>query len=118
MGAQSRSEGAVLRFAKYYTPAVVLTCLLIIVVPAAMQQGNLKVGLISASAVVYSCTIFPSKRKNRQMPQSVVCCVLPWLELCMQTSHLDAVGVQYKGIILCGFDIGCSMCLLYKLWVA
>jgi cation transport ATPase len=43
MGQQSKSEGAVLRFAKYYTPLVVLTCVLLIVVPAIMRKGDLKV---------------------------------------------------------------------------
>ena len=40
MGQQSKSEGAVLRFAKYYTPLVVLTCVLLIVVPAIMRKGG------------------------------------------------------------------------------
>lgn len=43
MGQQSKSEGAVLRFAKYYTPLVVLTCVLLIVVPAIMRKQDLKV---------------------------------------------------------------------------
>ena len=43
MGQQSKSEGAVLRFAKYYTPLVVLTCVLLIVVPAIMRKRDLKV---------------------------------------------------------------------------
>lgn len=43
MGQQSKSEGAVLRFAKYYTPLVVSTCVLLIVVPAIMRKQNLKV---------------------------------------------------------------------------
>lgn len=42
MGQQSKSEGAVLRFAKYYTPLVVLTCVLLIVVPAIMRKRDLK----------------------------------------------------------------------------
>ncbi len=43
MGQQSKSEGAVLRFAKYYTPLVVLICVLLIVVPAIMRKRDLKV---------------------------------------------------------------------------
>ncbi len=48
MGQQSKSEGAVLRFAKYYTPLVVLTCVLLIVVPAIMRKQDLKVHCRSA----------------------------------------------------------------------
>ncbi|KAL3134436.1 hypothetical protein ABBQ38_006494 [Trebouxia sp. C0009 RCD-2024] len=42
MGQHSKSEGAVLRFAKYYTPLVVLICVLLIVVPAIMRKRDLK----------------------------------------------------------------------------
>lgn len=49
MGQQSKSEGAVLRFAKYYTPLVVSTCVLLIVVPAIMRKQDLKVHSRSAA---------------------------------------------------------------------
>ena len=44
MGQQSKSEGAVQHFARYYTPAVVLACVLLIIIPACMQKRDLKVG--------------------------------------------------------------------------
>lgn len=47
MGQQSKSEGVVLHFAKYYTPLVVLTFALLIIVPASMQKRDLKVGLMA-----------------------------------------------------------------------
>lgn len=42
-GQQSKSEGAVLRFAKCFTPMVILTCVLLVVVPAIMGKQDLKV---------------------------------------------------------------------------
>ena len=44
MGQQSNGEGAVPHFSKYYTPLVVLACVLLIIIPASMQECNLKVG--------------------------------------------------------------------------
>lgn len=67
MGQQSRSEGAVLRFAKYYTPVIVITCILIIVVPAAMQQPNLNVRWMFASAIVESCTFCAALMKEQSV---------------------------------------------------
>ncbi len=53
MGQQSKSEGAVLRFAKCYTPLVVLACVLLIIIPAGMHKSDLKVGLVCPAN--YSC---------------------------------------------------------------
>ena len=48
-------ETIVNRFAKYYTPIMVLACLLLIVVPAAMRKRDLKVShLLCNSVVVYA----------------------------------------------------------------
>ena len=69
MGQQSKSEGAVLRFAKYYTPLVLLTCILIIAVPAAMRQPNLKVGPQLAFNTVKDCT---SPISNEQTYQAAL----------------------------------------------
>lgn len=50
MARQSKSEGVVLRFAKYYTPLVVATCVLLIVIPASMHKADLKVSLVCFAA--------------------------------------------------------------------
>lgn len=40
---QSPMETVVARFAKWYTPTVVLACVLLIIIPAAMRKDDLKV---------------------------------------------------------------------------
>jgi len=68
MGQQSKSEGAVLRFAKYYTPVVVSTCVLLIVVPAIMRKQDLKVHCRSAPWPVCSAA-FTVQLLTYNLPQ-------------------------------------------------
>lgn len=53
---QSPMETLVARFAKWYTPAVVAACLLLIIVPAAMRKHNLKVSN-SPTVHIGSCEV-------------------------------------------------------------